>query len=104
MAREFDYRDTFTDFEHPDRPMWHEIVNIDLTPTPMLPRTPWPMRMGKPTESLAELHNGKCGLLHGCGKLFHDKNNGLADCIKTGAHDCKCSRWYAWLRKELKNV
>jgi hypothetical protein len=94
-----DYRLAFI---KPGQVRGHERVNIDLTPTPS-PFSPRPkMAIGKITTSVAELHKNNCPLMNGCGKAYHDKNNGYAECVKSGRHDCTCSRWFKYLRQEIK--
>ena len=94
-----DYRLAFI---KPGQVTGHDVVKIDFTPTPS-PFSPWPKQVvGKITESVADKHLKHCGLMNGCGKLYHDKDGGLEDCIKTGAHDCRCPACFKYLRSELK--
>lgn len=75
-----DYRLAFI---KPGQVTGHDIVNIDLTPTPS-PFSPWPKRaIGKVTESVAQFHAKGCGLM-------------------TKGNECRCPAWFKYLRVELK--
>jgi len=67
----------------------HEIVNIDFTLRPYLPKTAWPLKLGTPTVSLATKHKASCALMNG------RKVEDIFQC-------CACPAWQTWLRKELK--
>jgi hypothetical protein len=92
-----DYRLAFV---KPGEVTGNEIVDIDFTPSPRF-MTPLPvLKRGEATRSLVDLHLASCAMMNHSEHQYHKCSN--KGCYTNGSFDCRCPRWFAYLRKELR--